>query len=308
MPLDEGIRELLRAIESSQYPPIARSTPENARKAMSAMSADIVPPNLRQPVGAVENVTAGSRPGRLCRPASNGPFPTLVYFHGGGFVLGDLDTHDQLCRRICAGAETVVVSVDYRLAPEHPFPAAVNDALEAVTWASSQPRELGGTDVVAVGGDSAGANLAAVVAQAHPERIAAQVLIYPSTDPFGSHPSRHECGSGYFLEADTVDWFMGHYLSELAAEDDLRHSPLLAPPHVLANQPPTLVATAAFDPLRDEGRAYADALREARVHVDHQCYEAMIHGFADMGHLSRGARAASDDLIHRVRGLLRQVL
>jgi acetyl esterase len=274
---------------------------------MRAMSVDTLPTDLREPVGGVEDTVAGSRPARLYRPEGHGPFSTLVYFHGGGFVLGDLDTHDQLCRRICAGAKTVVVSVDYRLAPEHPFPAAVNDALEAVTWASSQRRELGGTDLVAVGGDSAGANLAAVVAQAHPDRVAAQVLIYPATDPFGSHPSRHECGYGYFLEAVTVDWFMGHYLSAHAAEDDLRHSPLLAPPHVLSRQPPTLVATAEFDPLRDEGEAYADALRDTGVHVDYQCYEAMIHGFADMGHLSRGARAATDDLIHRIRDLLRRV-
>lgn len=309
--LDPGLARLLQAIQESSYPPIAESTPAVAvaRKALRAMTADVLPMQLRQQVGSVEDMTVGERPGRVYRPEGSGEIPTLVYFHGGGFVLGDLDTHDQFCRRICSGAGAVVVSVDYRLAPEHPFPAAVDDAHAALLWASDHRLELGGGSVVAVAGDSAGGNLAAVVAQTEPHLVSAQVLIYPATDAFGSYASREECGRGYFLETDTLLWFMHHYLSgdPVPTEDDVRHSPLLAPADALKVVPPAMIATAEFDPLRDEGKAYADALGAAGIPVDYQVHAGMIHGFVDMGHFSPGAQAASDNLILGIGSLLRRV-
>lgn len=306
--LDAGLARLLQAMQESSYPPIAKSTPAVARKALRAVTADALPIELRQQIGSVEDVTVGERPGRVYRPEGSEVSPTLVFFHGGGFVLGDLDTHDQFCRRICAGARAVVVSVDYRLAPEHPFPAAVEDAHSALLWVSDRRSDLGGGSTVAVGGDSAGGNLAAVVAQAEPDIVSAQVLIYPAIDVFGTYASREECGRGYFLETDTLFWFLRHYLSgdPAPAEDDARHSPLLAPAEVLKMVPPTLIATAEFDPLRDEGKTYADLLRAFGVPVDYQMHAGMIHGFVDMGHFSRGAQSASDDLVLGIGSLLRR--
>ncbi len=163
------------------------------------------------PVGSVEDLTVAGRPARLYRPEGDGPRPTMVFLHGGGFVLGDLDTHDQICRRICSGADTVVLAVDYRLAPESPYPAAVDDALAAVQWAAEHQAELGGGDLLAVGGDSAGGNLSAVAAQELPDLVGAQVLICPATHVLADHPSRTDNAKGYFLELATMLWFFDNY-------------------------------------------------------------------------------------------------
>lgn len=301
--LDPALGLLLQGLEASPYPPFSQSTPEDARKAMRALTIDALPEAMKQAVESVENLTAGGRPIRVYRPDSQGPHPLLVFFHGGGFVLGDLDTHDQLCRRFCAGAEVIVVSVDYRLAPEHPFPAAVDDAHAALTWILDNTHTLGGLPVVAVAGDSAGGNLAAVLAQSEP-RIAAQVLIYPAVDAFSGHFSRDLFAEGYFLDTDTLNWFIKSYLPAGADPDDIRHSPGIAPVEVLASVPPTLIATAEFDPLRDEGEAYAKALTAAGAHAEVIRYEGMIHGFADMGAFSPAAQTASDDIIARTRTLM----
>ncbi|WP_374112697.1 alpha/beta hydrolase fold domain-containing protein [Gordonia sp. C13] len=167
---------------------------------MRAFTVGAVPSALRHQVGAVEAIDAGGRPARVYRPDGQGLLPTLVFFHGGGFVLGDLDTHDQLCRRFCSGADAVVVSVDYRLALENPFPVAVDDASDALTWVCDHVEDFGGLPVVAVAGDSAGATLAAVLAQ-NEARVAAQILIYPAVDPFGHYVSRDLFAEGYFLLA-----------------------------------------------------------------------------------------------------------
>jgi acetyl esterase len=305
MPLDTGLAALLQRIAAAPYPPFAHSSPEVARAAMRAITVSALPATLRHQVGAVESTHAGGRPARVYRPFGQGPFPTVVFFHGGGFVLGDLDTHDQLCRRLCSGADAVVVSVDYRLAPENPFPAAVDDASEALTWVCDHVGNYGGLPVVAVAGDSAGANLAAVLAQ-HEARISAQILIYPAVDAFRHYASRDLFAEGYFLDADTLAWFLASYLPAGTDPTDVRHSPALAAPEVLAALPPTLIVTAAFDPLRDEGEAYADRLTQAGVDVDTVRYDGMIHGFADMGAFSPAANAASEDLIARARRLLYQ--
>jgi acetyl esterase len=240
------------------------------------------------------------------RPEGEGPFPTVVFFHGGGWVIGDLDTHDNMARNVCRGARAVVIAVDYRLAPEHPFPAAAEDCVAAARWVAAHTAELGGDDRLAVAGDSAGGNLAAVAAQAlHADGtpLVAQFLIYPAVDAEGEYPSRVENAKGYFLEQPTMDWFYGHYAGAWDDAKDPRLSPLHAD---LSGLPPAVIVTAEFDPLRDEGEAYGAALEKAGVSADVRRYDGMIHGFFDMGTISPAAQAAVDascarfgELLHR---------
>jgi acetyl esterase len=199
-----------------------------------------------------------------------------------------------------------VLSVDYRLAPEHPFPAGLEDALAATRWARANLAELGGDDRLAIGGDSAGGNLAAVVTQAMPEDIAAQLLIYPSVDVAGEYDSRVENAEGYFLELAMMEWFFTHYTTEVEGVDphDPRLSPLRAPS--MSGLPPAVVVTAEFDPLRDEGEAYADRLVAEGVTVERARYDGMIHGFVDMAALSPAAEAAVADTVARFSRLLRR--
>ena len=242
----------------------------------------------------------GSLAARVYRPATEGPHPTVAFFHGGGFVIGDLDTHDVVARLVCRDADAVVVSVDYRLAPESPFPAAALDAIAATRDIQSRLTEFGGSPQLAVAGDSAGGNLSAVATQNVPG-ITAQFLIYPATDPAGEYVSREQNGEGYFLDTPTMAWFITHYAD---ATDDWS-DPLLAPLRgKLTDLPPAVVVTAEFDPLRDEGIAYAEALAAAGVEVDAVTYPGMIHGFIDMGPWSAGAQAATDDAIRRFRDVL----
>jgi acetyl esterase len=234
---------------------------------------------------------------RVYTPRGAGPFPLLVFFHGGGFVVCDLDTHDALCRNLCAGAGCVVASVDYRLAPEHRFPAAPDDCLAATRWAAEHAAELRADPArVAAGGDSAGGNLAAVVAQrARDEggpRLAAQLLLYPTTDAAATGmPSLAENAEGYGLTARDMAWFKGHYLGDPAEAANPHASPLRAAD--LRGLPPALVQTAEYDPLRDEGEAYAARLR-AGGRADRRSRRAgMIHGFLFFPGLVRAATRRS---------------
>lgn len=311
MPVDPHIAGLLELIANAGYPPMHHGTPEDGRRGLRAMTVDLVQPDDVIQVGSVENtqVPGGdvNRPARVYRPDGEGPFPTTVYFHGGGFVIGDLDTHDQLCRRICRDAQTVVVSVDYRLAPEDPFPAAVEDALAATTWAAEHLDELGGNGVLAIGGDSAGGNLSAVVAQAMPDQVAAQLLLYPAVDMAGNYPSREENARGYFLELEMMEWFFVHYTTDVEHVDVT--DPRLSPFHgELTGLPPAVVVTAEFDPLRDEAEAYADKLMDAGVHVDRARYDGLIHGFADLAAVSPAAEAAVTETIALFSKLLQEAL
>lgn len=304
MPVDPGIAVLLDLIAASDYPPMHEGTPETARKAFRAMTVDVVQPDQLVAVGEVTDTTVAGVPVRVYRPETSGPLPTLVYLHGGGFVIGDLDTHDQTCRRLCAGADLVVVSVDYRLAPEHPWPAAVDDAL-AVTRAVADDLASYGGAGLAVGGDSAGGNLAAIAAQELREQITGQLLIYPAVDPGGEYPSREENAEGYFLEMATMLWFFGHYLPTLEQDAGPLADPRLAPLHGrLDGVAPAVVVTAELDPLRDEGEAYAAALAAAGVSVDAVRYDSLVHGFIDMGVVSPAATVAVDDVVARTRRLL----
>jgi acetyl esterase len=250
---------------------------------------------------------AGPLAARIYRPEGAGPFPTVAFFHGGGYVIGNLDTHDNMCREICRDAQAVVVSVDYRLAPEHPFPAGFEDAVAATRWIVANARELGGNDTVAVAGDSAGGNFSAGVAQQLRDDgtpLAAQFLIYPAVDHVNAtYPSAEQNGTGYFLEAETMAWFFNHYAGHVTDTMDPRLAPLQA--KSLTELPPAVIVTAEFDPLRDQGAAYADALRAAGGQAELVEGPGMIHGFFDMGRWSPGAQAVITRGIERFGALLK---
>ncbi len=296
---------------ASGAPPMHEGTPEAAREAFRALAVGGRPTESVVPVDSVEELTipgpAGDIPARVYRPGTEGALPTVVLFHGGGWVIGDLDTHDNMARSICRDCDAVVVSVDYRLAPEAPFPAAVDDALAATRWLGEHLADFGGSQTLAVAGDSAGGNLAAVVAQqvrdAGGPALAAQLLVYPATDVPGEYPSREENGEGYFLDAVTMEWFINHYAADPGHHTDPRLSPLQA--SSLAGLPPAVVVTAEYDPLRDEGAAYAQALEAAGVRVDYRRFDGMIHGFFDMGPHSAGAQKAVDETCAMFAALLR---
>ncbi|MGW0158116.1 alpha/beta hydrolase [Mycobacterium sp. NPDC003323] len=234
--------------------------------------------------------------------------PLLVFLHGGGFVVGSLDTHDGFCRRLCQDAGVHVLSVDYRLAPEHKAPAAAEDCFAAYQWALEHAGELGADpDRIAVGGDSAGGNLAAVVTQTARDRGATlpalQLLIYPMVDPVGETVSRNLFADGYFLTKADIEWFDRHYVggSEISGEDP-RVAPLRA--QDLTGLSPALVVTAGFDPLRDEGRAYAEALAAAGVPVDRREYGSLVHAFINFFPLGGDSELAVADLTSALRAHL----
>lgn len=225
---------------------------------------------------------ASDLPARLYEPDGTGPFPVLVYFHGGGWVRGTLDNTDLLCRNLAEQGQCIVVSVDYRLAPEHPFPAAVDDCYAATAWvADGLPLQTADTDRLAVGGDSAGGNLATVVARLADQRggpdIAYQMLIYPVTNYAFDTPSYEENATGYLLSREGMKWYWNHYVEDGQQATNPNASPLLADD--LSGVPPATVLTAGFDPLRDEGIAYAERLRDAGVTVTHRHYDDAVHGF-----------------------------
>ncbi len=304
MPLDPNVAGLLQFIAAAGHPAVADGTVEQARLGLRTLMVDLRDPATLPRVRSVEDLTlAGSIPARAYRPEADGTTATIVYLHGGGFVIGDLDTHEGICRLLCRDTGAVVVSVDYRLAPEHPFPAAVDDAWAALTHVAAHIDEFGSDPArLVVGGDSAGGNLAAVCAlQARDADLplAAQLLIYPAVDLLGDYASRHENAEGYFLTLADMAWFAAHYLgaadgsdpTALALAKDPRLSPLHAP--TLAGLAPAVVATAEFDPLRDEGDAYAAALADAGVRVEHRQFPGLIHGFYGLEQFSPAIAEAS---------------
>jgi acetyl esterase len=311
MPVDPDIAALLTMYYGSGVPPVHEGTPDAARALYLEETHGTRTPEHVVPVGAVEDCVVPGAQGhlraRVYRPEGHGPVPTVVFFHGGGWVIGDLDTHDNVARFICQGARAVVVSVDYRLAPEHPFPAAAEDALAATCWVSRHLDEFGGGDRLAVAGDSAGGNLAAVVAQglhAGGTPLAGQFLIYPAVDFGGEYPSRIENGQGYFLDQLDLDWYYGHYLGAWEDLEDPRLSPLHGAN--LSCLPPALIVTAEYDPLRDEAEAYGDALKAAGTPVEVRRYDGMVHGFFDVVAQSPAAWKAVEESCARFGRLLRQ--
>lgn len=296
MPLHPQAAQLLEAAKAQPLPdPDSLSAPQ-----LRALIGAMPPPPALDEVATMEDRRipgpGGELTVRVYRPAGETAKPLCVYFHGGGFVLCDLDSHDAIARALSARADCVVVSVDYRRAPEAPFPAAVDDAVAAVKWVASHAAELGGDATrIAVAGDSAGGNLATVAARALRDTAAAprhQLLLYPVTDCRCDSASYRDFAEGYYLSAAMMHWFVRQYLPEATLVDDPRASPLRAPD--LAGGPGATIITAEYDPLRDEGEAYARALQAAGAQVSLTRWPGQIHGFASMTGLLDDASAVLD--------------
>lgn len=283
MALHPQAQVLIDLAEKVGLPAIDSLTVEEARTFYDQRAAGL---EAMPAVGEVNDRTipgpGGDLPIRVYRPVDAGDAtPCLMFFHGGGWVIGTVDTHDLVCRALCEATAATVVSVGYRLAPEHPFPAAPDDCTAATKWVAEHGAEIGvDGSRLAVCGDSAGGNLSAVVAQDCADdgpRISAQLLVYPATDFTDSgYESLTTNAEGYLLTAAAMKWFAGHYVPDGVAHGDVRLSPMLGK---LEDQPPALVLTAEYDPLCDEGKAYADALEAAGVDVEYFRYDGQVHTF-----------------------------
>jgi acetyl esterase len=303
MPMDPQAQVILDLVNASGFGDISEMEPTDVRALMESLSA---PSTVH--VARVENRTipgpAGEIPIRIYGPDESGPLPVLVWFHGGGWVIGSLDTADGLCREIVDSAGCMVVSVDYRLAPEHRFPAGVDDSYAAARWVSEHATEIGADpSKVAVGGDSAGGHLAAVTAMTARDLgappLVFQLLVYPALEHEFSRPSMIENAEGYMLTADGMRWFYRHTLNDPSEGDDPRVSPIRA--ESLADLPPAFVITAEFDPLRDQGLAYADALAAAGVTVTSTTYDGVFHGFFSMSAMIDQSKVAIGDAVAALR-------
>ena len=300
--LTDAMRLVLRNIERAGRPPMYLLTAQQARLfyEMSASILDLPEPRMAR----VEDLQIPMRDGQLVKarlfaPVVKGqgaPLPCLVYFHGGGFTIGSIQTHNVLCRELARMGHCAVISVDYRLAPEHRFPVATNDAWDAVQWVANSSSKLGlRANALAVGGDSAGGTLAAVCAiQARDAglKLALQLLVYPGTAARQETASHHTYDSGFMLDKATVDWFFDHYI-DAKDRDDWRFAPMLAEGH--DGLAPAWIGLAECDPLVDEGVAYADLLRMSGVPVDIEIYHGVVHGFVNMGRVIPEASLAHAD-------------
>ena len=306
MPLAPEYQAMLAEMSAQEGPALTDLSPPEARALYRLMR----PVNPDIAVGRIEDRRipgpAGDIPVRIYTPVGDGPFPVYVNLHGGGWVIGDLETADAVCRDICRTTPCVVVSVDYRLAPEHPFPAAVDDSFAATEWVAGHMAEIGGNGRLAIGGESAGSNLATVVCQQARDQegpaIHFQLLLYPVTDCDLERGSYQANGSGYLLETTTMRWFWEHYCPNPADRQKPAASPLRA--HRLSGLPPALVVTAEFDPLRDEGEAYAAAITAAGGVADVVRYDGLVHDFFATAQVFQSSRVGFE---HACR-ILREAL
>lgn len=289
MALHPQTAALLLAMEQLNTPAIETQEPTVARAGMEIMTA----PSAVQ-LHEIRDLDADGVPARLYRPNDRKDLGLLVYYHGGGWVCGSINTHDDVCRKLAQSMRHAVLSVDYRLAPEYAFPEPLNDCIVALRWAYAHASELGiDASRIAVGGDSAGGNLAAAVANLQPVPLKFQMLIYPVTDATRSSQSYQDNATGYRLTANGMKWFCDHYLSgSIGSPTDPRVSPLFADAVTLASAPPAIVITAEYDPLRDEGEQYAQRLLEAGVACSLTRYYGQIHGFFSMSHFVDDGAAA----------------
>lgn len=307
MALDPAAQALLEQMAAAEMPPLNEMSPPDAREAAQGFL------ELAGPGEEVGDVTEQSIPGpggditvRIITPAetADGPLPCLIYYHGGGWVIGDLDTLDTTCRSLANKSGSKIVSVGYRLAPEHKFPAPLDDCYAALRWVADNGAKIGvDPDRLAVGGDSAGGNLAAAVAiRARDEggpALRYQVLVYPVTNHSFDTPSYQENADGYLLTKDMMVWFWDHYLDSDSDGQNPLASPLLADD--LSGLPPAIVLTGEFDPLRDEGEAYAAKLSEAGVPVTQRRYDGQIHAFWQMPLVFLSAHQAIDQVADELR-------
>jgi acetyl esterase len=302
--LDPDASAVFKAFQEAGRPPYETLTPKEAREFYLAgrVVTNPEPPELKSVAPLSIPSSAGSIPARVYTPlrlrSANGLAPCLVFFHGGGWVIGNLDSHDVACRKLADEGELIVISVDYRLAPEHKFPAAVDDAIDATKWIAGNAKTLGiDASRLMVGGDSAGGNLAAVVSlsarDGNGPAIAGQVLIYPATDFAMTHASHREPETSILLTHTVIRWFRDHYLGSNDGSH-WRASPARAA--TLAGLPAAYVLTAGADPLRDEGEEYARRLREAGVPVTYRHFPGQFHGFFTMGKLLQQANVAAKEI------------
>ena len=309
MPLDPELAALLDAAPAFD-PEQLRTTPVDEYRAVMKQGILAMGPSPEVVDSVVDSTIpgpGGALPVRIYTPAHDSPLGIAVFFHGSGFVICDLDTHDHECRVLANRAGVIVVSVDYRLAPEHKFPAAVDDAFAALQWSVAHAADLGVDPArVAVVGDSAGGDLAAVVARlardAGGPAVAFQMLVYPVTDLRTDTPSFVENGSGYGLSAETMRWYVEQYVGTSADLLDPRGSPLLAPS--LADLPPAFVAVCEYDPLRDEGKQYAHRMRDAGVDVTLRRYDGAIHGIFQMSRFTAIGARMLDDCVGALRAAI----
>ena len=297
--LHPAMRQLMDRIHRAGHPPMQAMTPAQARAFYEAGAPllDIAPPHIQQVRDLVLDLPLGVKlPARLYRDGGEDPAPVLVYFHGGGFTIGSLNTHDVLCRRLSRLGQCAVISIDYRLAPEHRFPTAVEDAWGSLCHVHEKAREWGlDPERMAVGGDSAGGTLASVCALMARDAgmaLKLQLLIYPGTTAHQDTPSHARFAQGVMLDQDTISWFFQHYI-DVADRGDWRFAPLNAAEH--AGVAPAWIGLAECDPLVDEGVMYADALRMAGVEVSLEIYRGVVHGFVNMGRTVPQALQAHED-------------
>jgi acetyl esterase len=303
--LDPDAAAVFKAFQEAGRPPYESVSPAEAREFYLAARpvTNPEPPELKSVAPLAIPSPTGPIPARIYTPMklrqADGLAPCLVFFHGGGWVIGDLDSHDVVCRKLADEGELIVISVDYRRAPEHKFPAAVDDAIAATKWIAGNARQLNiDASRLTVGGDSAGGNLAAVVAISARDGdgpvIAGQVLIYPATDFTMTHPSHREPETSILLTHSVIRWFRDHYLNGAGDVGDWRASPARAT--TFARLPPAYVLTAGADPLRDEGNEYAGRLKDAGVAVTWRTFPGQFHGFFTMGKLLQQANVAARDI------------
>jgi acetyl esterase len=303
--LDPDAAAVFKAFQEAGRPPYETVSPAEARELYlkGRVVTNPEPPELESVAPLAIPSPTGPIPARLFTPTrlrkSNGLAPCLVFFHGGGWVIGNLDSHDVVCRKLADEGELIVISVDYRLAPEHKFPAAVDDAITATRWIADNAKQFDiDASRLTVGGDSAGGNLAAVVAisarDGNGPDIAGQVLIYPAIDFALTHPSHSEPETSILLTHSVIIWFRDHYLNGAADISDWRASPARA--GTLIGLPPAYVLTAGADPLRDEGDEYAHRLKEAGVPVTYRTFPGQFHGFFTMGKLLQQANVAAKEI------------
>ena len=313
MPLDPQVAAILEKIRLAGSPEYSQMTPAQARDwhERKAGILDIAPEAVHGVADRVVRAVEADVPVRVYTPRpSRAPLPILVWMHGGGHVVGSLQSYDALCRKLALSADCIVVSVGYRLAPEHKFPAGVLDCFAGLKWAARHAAELGGDPSrVAVGGDSAGGNLAAVCAilarDVGEPALAFQLLVYPRTAPDEDSPSHRTLGEGYMLTRSTILWFHDHYRARDSDRDDFRYAPLIAKD--LSGLPPALVVVGEYDPLRDDGIAYAQRLRDAGNAVDLADYPGVVHPFFSMGGAVDAGRHAMTQATAALRRALGEV-